>query len=91
MRTIRKSRKLWEACSMAAAAAFFHDPWLVPTNSMTLYTLSADTPVFAHTASENTSQLTAFPPLLLLYSRYRPRRQTALLFSFYYWVGVVYG
>jgi hypothetical protein len=60
-------------------------------NSMTLYTLSADTPVFAHTASENTSQLTAFPPLLLLYSRYCPRRQTALLFSFYCWVGVVYG
>src|SRR5438477_10498912 len=40
---IRRSRKLPAAFSTAAAAAFSQDSVLVPTNSMTLYTLSATT------------------------------------------------
>src|SRR5438876_10925541 len=41
MRATRRSRSVLEARSMAAAAAFSHDSLLVPTRSITLYTLSA--------------------------------------------------
>src|SRR5256884_9976963 len=41
MRATRRSRKDCEARSMATAAAFSHDSLLVPTRSITLYTLSA--------------------------------------------------
>src|SRR5271165_6786273 len=40
MRPTRRSRSVCDASSMAAAAAFSHDSLLVPTSSMTLYTLS---------------------------------------------------
>src|SRR2546421_6251869 len=40
-RATRRSRKVCEARSTAAAAAFSHDSLLVPTRSITLYTLSA--------------------------------------------------
>src|SRR2546421_11262065 len=47
-RATRRSRKVWEARSMHAAAAFSHDSLLVPTKSITLYTLSAMLLSFRH-------------------------------------------
>src|ERR1700693_1351352 len=57
MRATRRSRKVCEALSMAAAAAFSHDSLLVPTSAITLYTFSAM--LFSFRSGVSSSSLTA--------------------------------